>query len=192
MADSVAADLAHRPEENIAMKVRLTRGVSMSSRWLAIGFWIIVLTVAQCRVQQARGSGLPAPGPARADSKSGDDVFRDQVIAQERAELDSLKTGDLEAFANFLADDAVFVDAEGSAGKAEVVKNTSRFRLREYSMDDVKVVSVSPDAGIIIYKIVESGTSHGKDFSAKVHVSAVWVRRGGKWVCVFSQETNSR
>ena len=49
----------------------------------------------------------------------GADSFRDQIVAQERAELDSLKTGDMTAFANLLADDAVFVDARGADGKAE-------------------------------------------------------------------------
>jgi hypothetical protein len=28
-----------------------------------------------------------------------------------------------------------------------------------------------------------------KPSAAKVHVSALWVKRGGKWMCEFSQET---
>ncbi len=122
----------------------------------------------------------------------GADSFRDQIVAQERAELDSLKTGDMTAFANLLADDAVFVDARGADGKAEVVKHTAEFRLHEYSMSDVRVVPISADSGLIVYKLVENGSSHGKEFTAQVHASALWMRQGGKWMCVFSQETAAK
>jgi uncharacterized protein (TIGR02246 family) len=118
--------------------------------------------------------------------------LREQIVAQERAELDSLKTGDLTAFANCLADDAVIVDAQGPAGKAEVVKHTADFRLHEYAMADVRFVPLSADSGLIVYLMTESGTSHGKEFAARVHVSAVWLKRDGRWMCVFSQETAAK
>jgi Domain of unknown function (DUF4440) len=95
-------------------------------------------------------------------------------------------------FANFLADDAVLVDARGSAGKAEVVEHTSHLRLHEYTMSDVHSVPISADSGLIVYNLVESGNSHGKEFTAKVHVSALWAKRGSKWVCVFGQESEAR
>src|SRR5208337_2280239 len=106
--------------------------------------------------------------------------IRDQIIAKEHQELDSLKSGNYEELASLLADDAVFVDAHGAAGKAEVVKNTIEFRLDEYSMKDVLFVPVSSESGLIAYKITEKGTSHGRQFSAQVHVSALWTKRGGQ------------
>ena len=138
------------------------------------GVSLILLTAVLCCAQ-----------PQRA-------ALREQIVAQERAELDSLKTGDLTAFANFLADDAVFVDAQGPAGKAEVVKHTADFRLHEYAMADVRFVPLSADSGLIVYTMTESGTSHGKEFAARVHVSAVWLKRDGRWMCVFSQETAAK
>jgi ketosteroid isomerase-like protein len=116
----------------------------------------------------------------------------DEIVAQERAELDSLKTGDMTAFANLLADDAVLVDDRGPAGKAEVLRHTADFRLQKYTMTDVRFVGLSADSGLIVYQLEESGTSHGKEFTVKVHVSALWMKRGGKWVCVFGQETAAR
>lgn len=116
------------------------------------GVWLILLAAALSQAQPARRPG------------SRGDALSEQIIAQERAELDSLKTGDLTTFANLVADDAVFVDARGAAGKAEVVRHTAEFRLHEYSMADVRVVPVSRDSGLIVYKAVESGTSHGKEF----------------------------
>lgn len=59
-------------------------------------------------------------------------------------------------------------------------------------MEHVRFVPLSAKSGLIAYKISETGTSHGKSFSAKVYVSAIWAERGGKWVCLFSQETAAR
>ncbi len=129
---------------------------------------------------------------ALSHAEDSQDALRDVIVAQERAELDSLKTGDMTAFASFLADDAVLVDARGSAGKAEVVEHTSHLRLHEYTMSDIHFVPLSADSGLIVYNLVESGNSHGKEFTAKVHVSALWAKRGGKWVCVFGQESEAR
>jgi Domain of unknown function (DUF4440) len=117
--------------------------------------------------------------------------MQDQIVSKEREELDSLKTGDLKVFADLLADDAIFVDTHGTASKPEVVKNVAGFRLTEYSMDDIKFVSVSPNSGLIVYKITEKGLSHGKEFAADVHISALWTQRAGKWICLFSQETSA-
>jgi hypothetical protein len=137
-------------------------------------------------------SGLSrVAGHARNPLPSGSPM-QQQIVSKEREELDSLKTGNMELFASLLADEAVFVDAHGSASKAEVVKNTSDFRLQEYSMEDVRFVPVSETSGLIAYKLTEKGISHGKEFAAQVYVSALWTARGGKWICLFSQETSAR
>jgi ketosteroid isomerase-like protein len=120
------------------------------------------------------------------------DGLQDQIVAQERVGLDALKTGDLTAFANSTADDAIFVDAHGPAGKAQVMKNTAEFRLHDYTISDLRFVPLSADSGLIVYKIAESGASHGREFTAQVYVSSIWTKRDGKWVCLFSQETAAR
>jgi hypothetical protein len=118
--------------------------------------------------------------------------LQELIMAQERAGLDALKTGDLVAFGNSTAEDAVFVDSQGPASKALVMQHVAGFHLRDYTISDVKFVQLSPDSGLIVYKIVESGDSHGKEFTAKVYVSSIWAKRDGKWQCLFSQETGAR
>jgi ketosteroid isomerase-like protein len=117
------------------------------------------------------------------------DLMREQIISKEREGIDALKTGNLSLFANLTADDAVFVDDHGIAGKAEVVQNTAQFKLTDYRMDNVKFVAISANSGLISYEMLEKGTSHGKDFSAHVFVSSVWIERADKWYCLFSQES---
>jgi uncharacterized protein (TIGR02246 family) len=118
--------------------------------------------------------------------------LKEEIVAQERAGLEALKSGDIAAFGATIAEDAVFVDASGPAGKAQVVKNVAGFRPREFSMTDIKFVELSADTGLIVYVMDETGTTHGKEFSAKVHVASVWSKRSGKWLCEFSQETAAR
>ena len=120
------------------------------------------------------------------------DALRQQVVSKEREELEAVKRGDSTTFSALIADDAVFVDPRGTAGKAEVVKNTAEFKLLEYSMDEIRFVPVSSTSGLVAYKLTEKGVSHGHEFSGEVHASALWVERDGKWVCIFSQETPAR
>lgn len=126
------------------------------------------------------------------NSKPAGDSIQQEIVSKEREELDSLKAGNLELFGKLLADDAVFVDAQGPASKAQVVKNVAEFRLLEYSMEDVRFVPVSAESGLIAYKVTEKGVSHGREFTAQVYISAVWTKHGGKWICLFSQETAAK
>jgi ketosteroid isomerase-like protein len=147
----------------------------------------VILLMAALGYAQAQQSA-----PAAGHENLRGDGLREQIIAQERAGLDALKTGDLTTFAASTADDAIFVDAHGPASKAEVVEHTAAFRLNEYTMDNVRFAPVSPDSGLIVYTLSESGTSHGKEFSARVYVSSLWLKRAGLWLCVFSQETAAK
>lgn len=125
-------------------------------------------------------------------SRPGGGSLQQEIVSKEREELDSLKAGNLELFGNLLRDDAVFVDVQGPASKADVLKNVAEFKLLEYSMEDVRFVPVSAESGLITYKVIEKGTSHGREFLAQVYISAVWTKHGGKWMCLFSQETAAK
>ena len=115
-----------------------------------------------------------------------------RIISLERQELDSIKSGNINAFSDLLADDAVFLNSRGFGDKALVVKNTAAFKLEDYSMDDIKVVPLSDNSGLIAYKLTEKGNAHGNEISGTVYASALWAERSGKWVCLFSQETPAK
>jgi ketosteroid isomerase-like protein len=153
------------------------KGETMRTNGVPRSILLFLLTVGLGHAQQ--------PQPAT-------DALRDEIMAQERAGLDALKTGDVAAFADTMAEDAIFIDSHGPASKAEVVKNVAGFRPLQFTMTDVRFVGLSADSGLITYLLTESGTTHGKEFAAKVHVASLWLRRGGKWVCVFSQETAAK
>jgi hypothetical protein len=62
----------------------------------------------------------------------------------------------------------------------------------DYSMDDVKVVPLSQNSGLIAYKLTQKVSSHAKEFSTQAFASAIWAERNGKWVCIFTQETPAK
>lgn len=115
-----------------------------------------------------------------------------RIVSLERQELDSIKSGNIEAFSALLADDAIFLNSRGFGDKALVIKNTAAFKLQDYSMDDIKVVPLSDNSGLIAYKLTETGNAHGNEISGTVYASALWVQRSGKWLCLFSQETPAK
>lgn len=135
------------------------------------------------------GSSRALPRRAGASEK---DSLQERIVAKEREELDALETGNMQAFANLLAEEAVFVDARGPVSKAEVVKNTAEFRLSEYAMQEVRFVPLSSKSGLIAYRLFEKGASHGREFAGTVYVSSLWAERNGKWLCLFSQETAAK
>jgi hypothetical protein len=128
-------------------------------------------------------------GCASASTKNPPASLVDEIVAKEREGLDALKVGNIAGFSNLTADDAVFIDPHGIASKADVMRNVAGFRLEDYSIENVKLVPLSDTSGLIAYDITEKGKSHGRQFSAKAYISALWVKRNGEWVCVFSQET---
>lgn len=134
----------------------------------------------------AGGSALPEKANTHKDSPQQPQV---EIVAKERQELEALKNGKVREFADLMAEEAIFVDSHGSAGKAEVVGHLRDLKLLEYSMTDIKFVSVSPQSGLIAYKLTQKGRENGKDFADTVYASALWVKRGGQWLCLFTQES---
>lgn len=159
------------------------------SALIAVAVILFSTTLLLARPKAFAASALPF-GPRIAGPS--DTSLEQQVVAKEREGLDALKSGNLELFGNLTADDAVLVDAHGPATKAQVLKNVAEFTLSDYSMDNLQFVPLSPNSGLITYKISEKGVSHGKECAAQAWVSSVWAQRGNKWLCVFSQETGAR
>jgi hypothetical protein len=156
-------------------------------RSFVLGMLIVIVSALLLR-------SVASPTATGADAQTAKEppTLAQLITSLERKELDAIKDGNLTLFSDLLADDAVFLNSRGFGDKALVVKNTSAFKLTEYSMDDGKVVPLSTNSGLIAYKLTEKGNAHGQEISGQVYASAVWAERGGKWVCLFSQETPAK
>jgi hypothetical protein len=74
--------------------------------------------------------------------------------------------------------------------KAQQIQSISDLTISDYTMQDVKVVMLSKDSAIVMYKVMAKGSYKGKAFEPHwALASAVWANRGGKWQNVLYQET---
>ena len=156
---------------------------------------VAVLAISAAFLWQQHKSFAMAAESARVQAQAPGvpgSALKLQVVSKEREGLEDLKRGEVQRFGDLTADDAVFVDAQGPATKAQVLQNVAGFRLTDYVMSDVRFVRIAPNTGLISYAVTEKGISHGKDFAAHVYVSSIWTERGNKWMCLFSQETAAR
>jgi hypothetical protein len=91
---------------------------------------------------------------------------------------EAVKNKDWNTFGSVLTDDFVLV----SDMKANL-------NLRDYSMEDVKVKELGKETALLTYILRQKDSQRGKGFSSQDYLSAVYVNRGGKWLCVFAQFT---
>lgn len=77
----------------------------------------------------------------------------------------------------------------GSQTREESLKTLPDLKLKEYAASKMKITKLGPDAALVTYSLGMKGTYKGKDVPEKSFASAVWVRKDGKWLEAFYQET---
>lgn len=56
------------------------------------------------------------------------------------------------------------VDDHGAADRAQILKKVTGSRLTDCTMNEMRFVLISRKTGMISYRILKEGTSHGGDF----------------------------
>lgn len=113
------------------------------------------------------------------------------LIALEKQAWEAFKNKDGKFFQNFMSEDSMLVGDSDISDKAATVKfvNDSPCEVRSYSLNNFKVTMLDKDAAIVTYKAMQDITCTGKAGPAQVMASSVYVKRGGKWLAAFHQET---
>ena len=94
-------------------------------------------------------------------------------------------------FETFLTDDTLQVGASGVTRKAQIVKGigASTCDVKGYAMDGFDVVMLDADAAVLTFSATQDATCGGAAEPSPVWASTVFVKRGGKWLAAFQQET---
>ncbi len=126
-----------------------------------------------------------------ADAGGANDGTAAQVISLEKKGWEALKKQDVEGLAGMTADDFVGIFDDGSrVTKDELLKTLPDFRVTKYDLSDIKAVRVTRDVVLLTFKAKYTTKTKGQDAATKsVHAASEWVRRDGKWLNVFYQET---
>ncbi len=123
--------------------------------------------------------------------KSNNNSVEAQLIALEKQADEAWRKKDGVFFQSLLSEDAVGVGSEGIFNKSQIVKaiSGSRCEIKTSSMDNFKMVLLDKNTALLTYKAIQDVTCNGKAEPATVWASTVFVKRGGKWLATFHQET---
>ncbi len=123
-------------------------------------------------------------------SKASNNSVDAQLIALEKQSWEEWKNKNGTFFQTLLTDEAVNVGVGGLSNKSQIVKSTtSDCEIKSFSVDNFKVVMLDKDAALLTYTAMQDGVCGGRTIPAKVFASSVYVKRGGKWLNAFYQET---
>ena len=112
-----------------------------------------------------------------------------QIQAMEQAINAAIQKGDATAFKANIADDAITMDGNGAMPIAEFLKVFGQFKVTSFAIDQSKVTFLNDTTAIHTYRWTGKGSMMGQAMSSPTWSSTTWVKRGGKWVAVFHQET---
>jgi len=112
------------------------------------------------------------------------------ATAKEKAIWDTIKQKDYAAFEAMLADDQMEVASDGVHDKAASVAGVKDFEPSEVNFSEWKFLPIDKDGFLVAYTVAVKGKYKGKDFPPQtVHCSSAWMRRSGKWLAVYHQES---
>ncbi len=105
-------------------------------------------------------------------------------MADEKLVWDALKSRNYDAFAAYLAPEAMEIEADGVYDKAGSVKGVSMFDASKAELSDWKTVKFDNDASLVTYLV----KLPGMDPDQERHTT-IWTNGNGKWLAVFHQGT---
>jgi hypothetical protein len=131
----------------------------------------------------------PPTATATGGSTAADNPLEAMLIAREKEAWDQIKKKNAQGFASYLAEDQLYVTKDGVHSKADTVKGVTEAGPSEITFSDWKVLMVDKDAAIVTYTTKSGAAVACGPEPMTQHESTVWVKRGGKWLAVFHQDT---
>jgi hypothetical protein len=129
---------------------------------------------------------LANPAP-RAKAEEGQ---VDTLFALEKRVWEAIKTKDFESLRKTCAKDYVAILSDGSRlTRNEFFLALPFFEVESYSLSDVQLLSLGPDAAVLLYTAESQTFFLWEGEKVRTQISSTWVRRDGAWQNVFSQET---
>lgn len=156
-----------------------TAYVNRDGQWLAIYY------------QQTLAKTAPPPPPGKAEPSKASSSPTSKPMetgpdatADEKLVWAALKAKNYDAFASYLAADAIEIEADGIYDKAGSVKNVGMYDLSKAELNEWKTVKFDNDASLVTYLVKLPGMKPDQE-----RHSTIWVNRDGKWLALFHQGT---
>jgi hypothetical protein len=114
-----------------------------------------------------------------------------ELMTMEKAAWDAFGKGDSKYFEGFLTDDSLVAMDNGFAAKADTIRGISGkpCTVNKYAFSNFKVTKLDTNTALVTYDSAQDGMCGTQAMPAKVYVSTIYVKRKGKWMGAFHQET---
>lgn len=99
---------------------------------------------------------------------------------------------DVGFYRNYMIDDAVGITGYGIVDKPTLLKqleNHSGVPFTNYTIEDPRVISLTPESAILIYKITIEAVRSGQKIILTDYASSVFVKRNGEWKGAMQQHS---
>lgn len=138
---------------------------------------------------QPESPRIKPPTATTSTTMSVGSSLEEMLIAREKEVWENIKRKDVKSFADFLADDQIYVTGDGAHSKAETLQGVSGSTTAELTLDEWKVVPVDNNNALVTYRVTVKGTDNGKEMSVVTRETTLWTKRNGKWLAIFHQDT---
>ena len=159
--------------------------VHASSAWAnRDGKWLAVYH-QECEVMNSpppppatkKPTASPATAPASAAATA-------DPIANEKMIWGFLRAGQVDAFGNLIATDAIEVEPNGVWDRAGILKSVAGFDFSKSTTSDFKTLNIDSDAALVTYLVTMPGAKTPEE-----RHTTIWALRDGKWLAVFHHGT---
>lgn len=120
---------------------------------------------------------------------SKDAKIEAEIIALEKQAWEEWKNKNVSFVKNYVADDALYVYADGVIGKTKIVDALPTCDLKSFTLDNFTFRMLDKNSALLNYTAAQDATCYGKKQPTNLRVNSVYVRRGGKWLSLSYMET---
>ena len=118
----------------------------------------------------------------------------EEFLDLEKAVWETMKSGDLEAQADLLADNFLGVCETGFAGKSKHCSELAAGPIvADYEISQARIMLLSEGMVLLSYLAISRSLKKGVVGKAGgMYISSIWQRFDGGWKNIFSQDTNQQ
>ena len=153
--------------------------VNRNGEWLAAYYQETLSQPPMQMPSPAKEPAKPAMSPMAKPADAGPDVTADEKLV-----WDAFKSRNFDAFASYLANDFMEIEADGVYDKAGSIKGVQRMDFSKTTLSDWKTVKFNDNASLVTYLVKMPGMKPDTEYH-----SSIWVNRNGKWQGLFHMGT---
>jgi uncharacterized protein (TIGR02246 family) len=119
-----------------------------------------------------------------------DNSVETEIVAFEKRAFEAWKNKDKKFFEDHMAEDGLYLGADGTGGKAQYVQAIigNNCTVSRYALDNTKVTMLGKDAALLTYRYTHDAVCGGTPEASPLWASTIYVKRDGKWLIAFHQE----